>query len=84
MALEIAFLHLSSWILTQHVIVCGHPLTVSSLLAARAHKALLLALIWFLLLSVIMTGIQQKHYFLLLSGSGSYRVVVTGIQHDPL
>ena len=75
---------LSSWILTQHVIVCGHPLTVSSLLAARAHKALLLALIWFLLLSVIMTGIQQKHYFLLLSGSGSYRVVVTGIQHDPL
>jgi hypothetical protein len=25
--LEIAFLHLSLWILTHHVIVCGHPLT---------------------------------------------------------
>jgi len=66
---------LSSWILTQHVIVCGHPLTVSSLLAARAHKALLLALIWFLLLSGNNDGYSAKAlllaliWFWLLSGS---------------
>jgi len=61
--------------LTQHVIVCGNPLTVSSLLAARAHKALLLALIWFLLLSGNNDGYSAKAlllaliWFWLLSGS---------------